>query len=58
LVNEELVHFLRQITADGVVDKQEIWDLGTFFMSTTTRGSSGRVLSFGRFCSRFSKTRS
>lgn len=28
-VNEELVHFLRQITADGIVDKQEIWDLGT-----------------------------
>lgn len=28
-LNEELVHFLRQITADGVVDKQEIWDLGT-----------------------------
>jgi hypothetical protein len=28
--NEELIHFLRQITADGIVDKQEIWDLGTF----------------------------
>jgi hypothetical protein len=27
--NDDLIHFLRQITADGIVDKQEIWDLGT-----------------------------
>jgi hypothetical protein len=45
-VNEETLKFIRHITSDGIVEKDEVWDLGRFLKSDrTARGEwPGNVL--------------
>ncbi|MGB0582618.1 MAG: hypothetical protein ACPGVU_23275 [Limisphaerales bacterium] len=39
-VNEETLKFIRHITADGIVEKDEVWDLGRFLGNNNAARSS------------------